>query len=1008
MIKQKIFISTAIAFLFVFILLMGLKLLPEFAKADLGQTQSDFYWSEENEPVFYGAIGATISKDVEFDVKDPRFRLFAHDFEDGDVAVVCESNNVKSGNPGNYQVVYSATDKHNNRSEITVEITITEDTNGEIDCIRRIHTIPNDWNMMQAGFNRNHNGDREILGIFMPENSTFQFKILSQDWAEAKLTLFNNHRNYEKHLKDKDYNTVVKYSTEFTTIKLENKNDEPHDCVPFIVSQLLERGQDIQTTYDYEIKYNQNEVKKLDYYYYGEDEEAYLNGLQNGTNTFGVVESPDLLILMPKQDVSKIFNYNFKSLKSHLDYYGQVIAMMDEMIGLSFQPKKATDQNFRAKQFIKGDGGTGGGAYYNSAFGFIGIGGGQVYSFYEMNWGGLHEIAHGYQGVLGGGSLGLGEVSNNILGHYVQMSDVYNITDRIGLGDLAKVEDNRNQKRINEGKGFLDTTEGFEGVRLYALVNLLDAFEGKETYAKLFSWYREMLDKKVFTANTLNQQDAISTFFAQEYDADIIPYWQQWGIEVSKEVRDKIITTTHNHFSILKDVATSKTEEIMEGEQTDRKYGLVAEQTLAKYGVKSDVNITYDIAEPQLLENKMLLLEKEGKIVYQIKITNGKANFSKIPTGSYVIRSPFLERYSTEYKYYTFKNGVNDLTIKYQPIKRYDENTYYPMQLKILGVRGTDGLRLTFSNNNHTAVLYRGAADLGNHNFSTDQIFMSVKFQKPNGESIWEHNIYGGSTADNAHYFSAVKVPDITYDDLEYGSTISITTERPDLVKVISLNTNSVMTSYQTESKEITFKITERGLEPQYLQDFDFTDAFYESVKDSMVQRLKSLSKYFQDNPDQLDAKCFSSAEKNSFIEGYLNLKEQDRTPYIDTYNAILVGGKPMITLSKTEFEYSKNIDFAQYITAFDYEDGYIELNNTNFMVKAASDLSMPGIHQIEIQVTDLEGNTSSQTFEITIKAKPEPTFNSTWIIIGCAVGGILLCCTGFAIFVAKKKEKTK
>ncbi len=617
------------------------------------------------------------------------------------------------------------------------------------------------------------------------------------------------------------------------------------------------------------------------------------------------------------------------------------------------------------------------------------------------------------------------------------MSDVYNITDRIGLGDLAKVEDDRNQKRIEEGKGFLDTSTGFEGVRLYAMVNLLDAFEGKDTYAKLFSWYREMIDKGVFTAQTLNQQDAISTFFAEEYGADIIPYWQQWGVEVSKEVRDKIITSTHNHFSILKDVATDKTEEIMEGEQTDRKYGLVSEQTLAEYGVKSDVNITYDIEEPQLLENKMLLLEKEGKVVYQIKITDGKASFSNIPTGSYVIRSPFLERYSTEYRYYTFKNGTNDLTIEYQPLQKFDENTYYPMQLKIIGVNGTDGIRLTFSNNNHTAVLYRGGANLGNHGFPTDQVFMSVKFQKPNGDLIWGQDIYGGSTIDDNHFFSATKVPDVTYDDLEYGSTISITTERPDFVKVISLNTNSVMTSYQTTSKDLTFTLTARGLEPEYLQDFDFTDAFYGSVKDTMVQRLNSLMQYFSDNPDQLNAKCFSSAEKNSFIEGYLNLKEEDRAPYTDTYNPILVGGKPTITLSKTEFESDEEIDFAQLITAFDYEDGYIDLNDTNFLVNPESDLSMPGTHQIEIQVTDSEGNVSSQTFEITVKAKPvqepvddpqeepgeedhtedpeeeqkgeEPTnSNLAWIIIGCVAGGILLCGAGFAVFMAMKKKKIR
>ena len=45
------------------------------------------YWSTKNAPIIYGATKITIKKGIldSFDVKDARFRVFAKDFEDGDL-----------------------------------------------------------------------------------------------------------------------------------------------------------------------------------------------------------------------------------------------------------------------------------------------------------------------------------------------------------------------------------------------------------------------------------------------------------------------------------------------------------------------------------------------------------------------------------------------------------------------------------------------------------------------------------------------------------------------------------------------------------------------------------------------------------------------------------------------------------------------------------------------------------------------------------------------------------
>ncbi len=64
------------------------------------------FYSTSNAPIFYGATEITIDKNVmdEFNIKDSRFRIFAKDFEDGDLTfkVICEFNNVEATKPGDY------------------------------------------------------------------------------------------------------------------------------------------------------------------------------------------------------------------------------------------------------------------------------------------------------------------------------------------------------------------------------------------------------------------------------------------------------------------------------------------------------------------------------------------------------------------------------------------------------------------------------------------------------------------------------------------------------------------------------------------------------------------------------------------------------------------------------------------------------------------------------------------------------------------------------------------
>ena len=896
--KKRLILFFTFALLFVFGFGCFKVLKKDKANADV---QSDFYWSESNEPVFYGAIGAKISKNVVFDTSDPRFRIFARDFEDGDLGVTIEENTVTNGVPGTYKVIYSATDSHKNRTELEVKVEITNDDDGALDVTRRIHTIPNDWNMAQLNFSRNNNGDREILGIFMPASSSFEFKALSENWT-AKLSLFNTHRDQE------NYTINVPYSDDdaFTTIQLQGNTDGlPHDCIPFITSTKLKRGEDIQTTYDYEIKYNQTEIKVLDYYYYGDNEEEFLEKFKSGTNSLGVFEGQEIVVLFPKKDVNNIqYFHDYTCLNDVLDYFGKVVRKMDEIAGLKMRPEKATDQNFRAKQFFKEDTGTGAGAYYNGGDGFVGLR--AFYAIFQMNWGGLHEIAHGYQGIMGGGTLGLNETSNNFFALYIQRNkEIYTSPNLLSeMVNLENVED-KYMKIINDN-GSLTKTD--VSTRLYAMINLLDSFEGEKTYAKLFSYVREKVDDGTIKIGD-PQQDFYSLFFADIYKTNILPFWDEIGVSISYDVQKAVMERAEKHYSILHNSVNDeeKLEEVLAGENEKLKYKLVSDEVLEKYGIKSSLKLNLNISDPSDLSGKKVLLEKNGKAIYQAEIKNSKVNFEDINSGTYIIRFPILKNYSIGFEYAYLKAGESELTFDYT---EKDNATYTPLKIIIAGVAGTNGYTLTFSKNNTHAHLLLWPSNMGNQSDAwkkeTDRTFISATIESPSGEIVDERIIKGGE------FFTLTANTNLDFD-IEIGTKIKIFTELPGNVGVWLVNTNERLTEYNDTAKNFTFLVTKNGIMPEYKSHFNMSDVLYEHQRDYFLQNMEEIKEYFDGKDGVLDAKYFSVDEKDKYIECYEKLQEEDRQEYTDLYNKILAGGKPQITVLKSEITVNQGEDIDFY-----------------------------------------------------------------------------------------------
>lgn len=257
------------------------------------------YWNKTNTPIFYGATKITIKKGMldKFDVLDTRFRIFAKDFEDGDLTdKIISTNNVKVNEVGTYYINYKVTDSHNNTSTISVPVIITDNKNTKINVERTIYTIPSVWNMDLAGFSKGNYSDRQILGIYLPANATVKARVIS---SEDDITI-----DYITNDISKDGQAIIPKNGSWITLKNSNGNS-----VPFIKSKVLSKeNTDLNKKYVVELEYDES-ARKLDYYHYKDNDVNYLNSWKNSKNEYSVIENESISVVVPYQDIVTVSNH---------------------------------------------------------------------------------------------------------------------------------------------------------------------------------------------------------------------------------------------------------------------------------------------------------------------------------------------------------------------------------------------------------------------------------------------------------------------------------------------------------------------------------------------------------------------------------------------------------------------------------------------------------------------------------------------------------------------------
>lgn len=957
-------------------------------------------------PLFYGATGITlpVGNAEDFSVSDSRFRIFARDCFGLDLTpdIRVTHNDVNAGKVGNYSVKYEVFDSRQNRAEITVPVAVVSGGD-EFIVERTVYAVPAMENMKKTGLERCNAGDRQILGIYAPDDSSFSIMPLS-DGVRFEITFFTDNRGKNS------FQYVNAGETDYKRISNLSKDGSVYGAVPLITSPRL-ATEDTSVTYKISLKFD-SAVKPLDYYRYKDDESAFKAGWKESENAFAVVDGEAMLVVVPFCDINSLtgekttaLNVPFSSLDEFFEYYKEVVDRFDIWAGLSFAPKYATDKNYRTKYTAAADsyGATvGAAAYYGG--GFIATGSKSAAGFFRYGWGTLHEIAHGYQGSFGKGigggyNMGLNETGNNIFAYYIQNDRaLYKGGENWLGGGLKEVEERLNAKRINNQSVFNNDGGTYTNVqeKLYCLINLFNAFEGPETYGKLFSYYRRVVERG---ASGYTAPDVYAEFFASEYGADVTPYLYAWGMKLSPELTRAVRSQNLTAYYIADDLFGGELSESV-GENFNLNYAPYKEAEFEKFGVTGNLTVTVAASNECLseLENKNVGLFYKGELKAYAAVSGGEITFNGLKAGAYEARFPALDDYRCSNTLpVTVRGGENAVGVEYV----YDGGgLFYPVNLTIRGVHGTTGFALSLNSENSAKVTL-GGADLGNRNDEwknkPDQTYASVTVYAADESVIEKYEVKGNG------YFSDLK--GLKTDlNLTVGAKIDVYAERPQGVKVNSLIGGEEIADFLLSDKLAVYKVTEFGL----ALDGDEAGGKEALIAANKAYLIKTVEDYVASvSEKELQDKTLNADKKREVLKAYNALSEEDKASYSEVMSRVSGGGKPIIkTPENTVSVYGlAETNLYSLISVTDSEDLVITPNKSNTSVKTEKIDGKTGEYAVTIIVTDSDGNVSEATAFVKnlTEIKAAESIGKRNGLYAAVTVGITVAIFAFGIFKAVK-----
>lgn len=727
----------------------------------------------------------------------------------------------------------------------------------------KLYTLPSVDNMSLVGTNRGNWHDRQELGMYMPQGSSFEARI--KNYTEFKneiaIDVLNDDSQTEKEYKLKADGNWVKI-------------EATADSVPFAKTTF---GTDIEPII--EIK-NSTNTKNLIKYTQGGEESKFFADWQSSGDKFAVIEGKSLTMLVPIKNINDIVHenasaYQFKTIDEMLKYYDDFTAQYDNFLGLEYNAKDHLNNNVKTKYFVKANKHGAGSAYYTGNH--TAQNGDNISAYLSRGWLSLHEFGHGYQGTIANQELALGEVTNNVLGYYFQQTFLTK-GDNGWMGDKQEIEKDMKSARDKATK-FNDMNER---QKLYVLVNVLDKLGPEKTWAAMNTDYRKLRSE----GKSITTSDLFATEFSKQ-GYNVIPYLKENKIFPSDNATSEVYEQNLPMIFYLRDlVATDDQSSKIKNELNLKSdYDLVSTSDLKKYNLKGNLKITFDIDNIDEIKGKKAYIKDGKETIKEFEITKKEIELKDLPVGIYSIEVPMAkDGYMHEYENIVIKeNTDNKKTIKYT--KMENNVMASDTEISFLGLGDSQFAKLNIDMDSKKINFV--ANDMQTHSYFTDE-YAIVKIYDKDGKLIYEKDFIGnksiGAINDNI--------------DVDYGYKISIKhREAETRLKFNSKLLNENDTYLKTTDREgyTNYIIGKNGIEKEgKTSDENYTnykqklDKYIKNIRSTLsTDDIKNQYRYFKQKVNVLSIiNGLNEKDKAAYTKANKDLLEiEDKTGKDDSKN---------------------------------------------------------------------------------------------------------------------------
>lgn len=472
--------------------------------------------------------------------------------------------------------------------------------------------------IFQAGITKGVYHDRQDLGFILQANTVLKVRQTNPNFKnELRLRLLSNDSKTEK---------SIQVGSEWVTVQ----SDVP--LVPFIDTPYDEKG----AMLEYRVG-NEQFQKPLPIYQKKGNVSEFFKAWDQFDGDYALVKGNSFQLFVPKKDKELLRDLkDFQSLDELINYYEEIFAMYDSMIGLDGSaPENKKGQN---RYFLKADASGAGGAYY--AYDWTANSTDSIDMWLsKSSWGTLHEIAHGYQAGFDDQGMYTGEVSNNLFGVQYQYSKYGKKADQIGwlfnYGKKESVEKNLYNAVIKENKKY----DALDLRQKLIMLTMAKQKAGNEAFTKMYQGYRKLASQ--FDSDR-SLPDLMNQYYSENSQLDFTSVFESWGLNLNStqtEInRVKGYQAVSSLAYIVPESQLAKARAIVDPEVLiNSNFEMVTNKEIAPLGLKGNLNMHLNTNDIDSVKGANVQLKEGNKVIQEKTVETTDIHFKDVPNGVYTV-----------------------------------------------------------------------------------------------------------------------------------------------------------------------------------------------------------------------------------------------------------------------------------------------------------------------------------------------------------------------------------